>query len=89
MASKGLISFAADGYDYGFRRDAHQLVVWGHKDARAKIDSDSAEEEITGAIVEAIRDRFDELDAYFDRYSIAEEMPLAVEGRIGVIAQLG
>lgn len=83
MASKRLIPFALDGYDYGFRRDAHQLVVWGHQGASANINSDSAEEEITGAIVEAIRDRFDELDAYFDRYSIAEELPLAVEERVG------
>lgn len=82
MASDQLNSAFIRIYEDSFRRIAHQLVVWGHQDASGEINSESVEEEITGLIVEAIRDRLDTEEG-FDRYSVAEEVPLAIEGRVG------
>ena len=85
MAAENLNSFTLDAYNNKFRQDAHQLVAWGYKDALSQIYSDLVEEEITGLIVEAIEKRLD--DPYtperFERYSIDEEKPIAVEGRKG------
>ena len=85
MAAENLNSFTLDVYNNRFRQDAHQLIAWGYRDAAPQIHSDLVEEEITGFIVEAIEKRLD--DPYtperFDRYSIDEEKPIAVEGRKG------
>ena len=85
MAAENLNSFTLNAYNNKFRQDAHQLVAWGYQDALSQIHSDLVEEEITGLIVEAIEKRLD--DPYtperFERYSIDEEKPIAVEGRKG------
>jgi hypothetical protein len=85
MGAEELNSFARSSYDYGFRRDAHQLLAWGYQDALAEIHCNLQEEEITGLIVEAMEKRLDNpsTPAKFDRYSIDEEKPIAVEGRKG------
>lgn len=85
MGAKELNSFARSSYDYGFRRDAHQLLAWGYQDALPEIHCNLKEEEITGLIVEAIEKRLDNpfTPEKFDRYSIDEEKPIAVEGRKG------
>jgi hypothetical protein len=85
MGAEELNSFARSSYDYGFRRDAHQLLAWGYQDALAKIHCDLQEEEITGLIAEAMEKRLDNPSTpeKFDRYSIDEEKPIAVEGRKG------
>lgn len=85
MGAEKLNSFARSSYDYGFRRDAHQLLMWGHQDALSKIHCNLEEEEITGLIVEAIEERLDDPSTpeKFDRYSVDEEKPIAVEGRRG------
>ena len=72
-------------YNYGFRRDAHQLLAWGYQDALPQIHCKLVEEEITGLIVEAIEKKLDDpfLSERFDRYSVGEEKPIAVEGRTG------
>ncbi|MEM9449739.1 MAG: hypothetical protein AAGA75_14520 [Cyanobacteria bacterium P01_E01_bin.6] len=85
MGAEKLNSFTRSSYDYGFRRDAHQLLAWGYQDALAEIHCNLQEEEITGLIVEAMEKRLDNPSTpeKFDRYSIDEEKPIAVEGRKG------
>ncbi|MCY7391419.1 MAG: hypothetical protein LH647_07960 [Leptolyngbyaceae cyanobacterium CAN_BIN12] len=85
MGSEELNSFARSSYDYGFRRDAHQLLAWGYQDALPELHCNLQEEEITGLIVEAIEKRLDNPSTpeKFDRYSIDEEKPIAVEDRKG------
>jgi hypothetical protein len=85
MGAEELNSFARSSYDYGFRRDAHQLLAWGYQDALAEIHCNLQEEEITGLIAEAMEKRLDNPSTpeKFDRYSIDEEKPIAVEGRKG------
>ncbi len=85
MAAEELNSFARNSYDFGFRRDAHQLLDWGYQDALAEIYCNLQEEEITGLIAEAMEKRLDNPSTpeKFDRYSIDEEKPIAVEGRRG------
>jgi hypothetical protein len=85
MGAENLNLLTLDAYNYGFRRDAHQLLAWGHKDALPQIHCDLMEEEITGLIVEAIEQRLDDptTPEKFDRYSVAEEKPIAIEGRTG------
>ena len=48
MGAEGLNSFARSSYDYGFRRDAHQLLAWGYQDDLAELHCNLQEEEITG-----------------------------------------
>ena len=50
MGAEQLNSFAQSAYDYGFRRDAHQLIAWGYQDALSAIHCKLLEEEITGPI---------------------------------------
>ena len=71
--------------DSGFRINAHQLLAWGYEDALPQIHGNLKEEEITGIIVEAIRERLDNprTPKKFRRYDIHEEKPVAVEGRTG------
>jgi len=85
MGAEGLNSFARSSYDYGFRRDAHQLLAWGYQDALPELHCNLQEEEITGLIVEAIEKRLDNSSTpeKFDRYSVDEEKPISVEGRKG------
>jgi hypothetical protein len=85
MGAENLNSFARSSYDYGFRRDAHQLLAWGYQDVLPQIHCNLREEEITGIIVEAIEKRLDDPSTpeKFDRYSIDEEKPISVEGRKG------
>ena len=85
MGAEELNAFARSAYDYGFRRDAHQLIDWGYQDALSEIHCKLLEEEITGLIVDAIEERLDDpfTPERFDRYSIDEEKPISVEGRKG------
>jgi len=85
MGAENLNSFTLDVYNYRFRQDAHQLLYWGYQDTLQQIHCKRKEEEITGLIVEAIEERLDALSTpeRFDRYSIDEEKPIAVEGRMG------
>lgn len=85
MGAEELNSFARSSYDYGFRQDAHQLLAWGYQDALPQIYFNLTEEEITGLIAEAMEKRLDNPSTpeKFDRYSVDEEKPIAVEGRKG------
>ncbi len=85
MGAENLNSVTLNAYDYGFRRDAHQLLAWGHQDAFPQIHCDLREEEITGLIVEAIERRIDNptTPEKFLRYYVEEEKPISVEGRTG------
>lgn len=71
--------------DSGFRINSHQLLAWGYEDALPQIHGNLKEEEITGIIVEAIRERLDNprTPKKFRRYDIHEEKPVAIEGRTG------
>lgn len=72
-------------YETYFRRDALQLLAWGHEDARSKILGNSEETEITGLISEAIDKRLMSFStpARFDRYTLREDNPVPGEGRTG------
>lgn len=86
MGAENLNSFTLNSYFYGFRRDAHQLLAWGHQEALPQIHCNLTEEEITGLIVEAMREKLKNPtipERFYDRYSVGEEKPLAVEGRTG------
>ena len=86
MGAENLNSFTLDAYFYGFRRDAHQILAWGHQEALQQIHCDLEEEQITGLIVEAMREKLKDTaipERFCDRYSVGEEKPLAVEGRTG------
>jgi hypothetical protein len=85
MGAENLNSFTLNAYGYGFRRVAHQLLDWGYQDALLEIHCNLMEEEITGLIAEAIENRLDDPSTpeEFNRYSIDEEKPIAVEGRKG------
>jgi len=85
MGAENLKSFILDSYySYGFREGAHQLLAWGYQDALPQIHYNLEEEDITGLIVEAIDKRLDDpTSRKFERYSIHEEKPIAVEGRRG------
>jgi hypothetical protein len=85
MGAENLNLLTLDAYNYGFRRDAHQLLAWGHQDASPQINCNLVEEGITGLIVEAIERRLDNptTPEKFDRYSVDEEKPISVEGRTG------
>ena len=86
MGAENLNSLVLSSYyDYGFRRNVHQLLAWGYEDAFPKIHCKLQEEEITGLIVEAIEERLDNPSTpkKFRRYDIHEEKPTAVEGRKG------
>lgn len=85
MTAGQISPFALDAYKYGFRRDVHQLVVWGHKDASDRINKDSMEESITGFIVKAIKSRLSNPTTpdKFTRYFVEGEVKSEVEGRVG------
>ena len=86
MGAENLNLSTLDAYDYGFRRDAHQLLAWGYQDALQQINCNLEEEEITGLIVEAMREKLKDTtipERFYDRYSVGEEKPLAVDGRTG------
>jgi len=86
MGAENLNSFALSSYDYGFRRDAHQLLVWGYQGALAEIHCDLTEEEISGLIAEAMNEKLKDStipERFYERYSVRDEKPLAVEGRTG------
>jgi hypothetical protein len=72
-------------YETYFRRDALQLLAWGHKDSRSKILDNLEETEITGLISEAIDKRLTSFTtpARFDRYALKEESPIPGEHRTG------
>src|SRR5438067_2223501 len=76
---------AWSNYLVAFRRDAHQLLVWGYEDARPLIKPDHEEEEITGFIAEAIDRRLDDpaTPDYWDRYDIREEPRVRNSGKTG------
>ena len=85
MEAENLNPLVISSYDYGFRRDAHQLLAWGYENAIPKIHCKLQEEEITGFIAEEIEDKLDDpyLPERFERYSISDEKPISGEGRTG------
>jgi hypothetical protein len=85
MGAENLNAFTLNSYNYGFRRDAYQLLAWGHQDSLPRIHRNLIEEEITGLIVEAIEKKLDNPSTpeKFNRYSVGEEQPFASEGRTG------
>ncbi|AFY60513.1 hypothetical protein [Synechococcus sp. PCC 6312] len=86
MGAEKVDSLTLDSYFYGFRQDAHQLLAWGHQEALSQIHFNLTEEEITGLIVEAMREKLKDPtipERFYDRYYVGEEKLLAVEGRTG------
>lgn len=67
------------------RRDAHQMLEWGYRDARRGIRANHDEADITGLIVSAIKRRLSTTaPARFNRYSIADDSPQGGAGRTGI-----
>jgi hypothetical protein len=69
-----------------FRWQVHQLIAWGHNDARHRIKSSNEEEpKITGYITEAIRARLRRVNipSWCQYYSIREDSPIEASGRSG------
>lgn len=62
-------------YNRSFRRAAHQLLSWGHEDAKSYIQPNHLEEQITGFIVNAILKRLDDplTPSKYRRYYVLEE----------------
>ncbi len=68
-----------------FRRQVHQLIAWGHHNARYRIQSNNEEEpNITGYITEAIRARLvTNSPPWCVYYFVHEDTPKAASGRSG------
>lgn len=68
-----------------FRLHAHQLIAWGHADARPRIKSNNEHEpSITGYIAEAIRDRLvTNRPPWCVYYSVHEDQPVKAKNRSG------
>lgn len=68
-----------------FRWQVHQLIAWGHNDARYRIKSNNEEEpNITGYITEAIRARLiTNGPPWCQYYSIREDSPIEASTRSG------
>ncbi len=72
-------------YRSQFRLHAHQLIAWGHSDARYKIQSnDEDEPSITGYITEAIRSRLrTNSPPWCVYYCVREDTPIETNRRSG------
>lgn len=76
-------------YEWGwskFRRDVFQLLAWGYQDAKARIQQEHLEENITELLREAIDDRLQQdssLPARFILYNAKNEDPISGTGRRG------
>lgn len=74
-----------EAYSDSFRAHVFQLLAWGHADARARINADSEETEVTGFIAEAIEDRIDDprVDEVYMFFVVKDDPPVRAEGRVG------
>lgn len=72
-------------YNEQFRRDAHQLIAWGYQDARNRMASNMEEEDISGFITEAIKNRLDSPDApsWVEHYFVDDEVRIGHGNRTG------
>src|ERR1700674_3392724 len=73
-------------YEGAFRYGVHQLLAWGYLDARPNITPDADENEITGQIVEQIKDRLDDPNTpqdYARFYNISDQDPVRGSGKHG------
>ncbi|MEL7006023.1 MAG: hypothetical protein AAFN93_25335, partial [Bacteroidota bacterium] len=84
MGANNLNQFTQDAYSYGLRRLAHQLLAWGYQDAKAHIHCKLEEEDITGLIAKAIKNRLDSpsTPSRFNRYGVIDEELISSEGRL-------
>ncbi|MBF2052236.1 MAG: hypothetical protein IGS03_02085 [Candidatus Sericytochromatia bacterium] len=76
----------ANKYHEIFLERVHQLIVWGYQDICSQsFGSDTAEEEITGALINAIKNRLNrsDLPIAYRRYFVEEEQPINEFGRTG------
>lgn len=83
IQKKSAIRFAK--YLTAFRRDVHQLIAWGYKDARHKIHSNRGEEDISGFLYDAIQGRLRLSDCpnWCSRYAVKNEAPFSSGTRTG------
>lgn len=60
-----------------FRKHSHMLLLWGYQDARHQIGSDDEEDDITGCIVTAIKQRLRQFHTprWLKQYFVAENEP--------------
>ena len=74
------------GYTDLFRKQVHQLIAWGHEDARSRIQSNNVDEpSITGFITKAIKARFRAIDCpkWSIRYTVEDDPPVEAKGKSG------
>jgi len=85
MGSKTQDSVWFDTYWPPFRQHVHELLAWGYADARSKITQDREEEEITGFIAEAIRERLaaSVCPRWCEHYALKENNPVPGKDRTG------
>lgn len=74
-----------DDYVKVLREDSHQLLAWGHRDARAELPTARDEYDITGMIAAAIEWRINdpETPARFALYVVRPEHPVSPAGERG------
>ena len=73
-------------YNGAFCNAVHQLLVWGYLDARPKIGPSDDEDDITGQIVECVKDRLDDPDTpqeYTQFYAVNDQDPVRKSGKRG------
>jgi len=66
-------------YQGAFRNGAHELLAWGYLDARPNIGANDAEDDITGQIVECIKNRLDDPvtpQEYSQFYDVSDQDPV-------------
>jgi hypothetical protein len=73
-------------YNGAFCNAVHQLLMWGYLDARPNIGPSDDEDDITGQIVECIKDRLDDPDTpqeYTQFYAVNDQDPVRKSGKRG------
>ncbi len=74
-----------DDYVKVLREDSHQLLAWGHRDARAELPTARDEYDITGMIAAAIERRINDpaTPPRFEIYVVRSEHPVSPAGEHG------
>jgi len=86
MSSRARSAEWFEFYNGAFCNAVHQLLVWGYQDARPNIGPSHDEDDITGQIVECIKDRLDDPDTpqeFTLFYAVNDQDPVRKSGKRG------
>src|ERR1035437_6676095 len=85
-AAKGSLASSWDVYGESFRFHAHQLLLWAHRDVRARLNAELDEPSITGLLADAMKYRLDyhpdTPDTYL-HYTVGDQEPTSTDGQLG------